>query len=148
MKPGGLSSQVFSNLSRCLVLLVTFMQLRMPVLGSDVRTMASSTDSHQVAVQKYQTIGGIDPLTMDNFISSQIFVANTACVFPTLPLLRLTPSLTFDKLDVFQKSDIGNHMYYGAHITIRPQRIPDPFAIAERVIASYCQDCRRRHVSK
>jgi hypothetical protein len=83
------------------------------VLGSGVESTAVLSDFSQASLLKGENENSVDLLTLTSFILSQIYVADTAAVFPTLPFLRLSPSLRFTKLEVFDKKDVGTHMYYG-----------------------------------
>ncbi len=82
--------------------------------GYDLKDIAKLSNNTQEMYQTFQFGNNIDLLGLANFFVSQVFVANTAWVFPTLPLLRTSPSLNFYKLEVCERADIKRCMYYGA----------------------------------
>jgi hypothetical protein len=54
-----------------------------------------------------------DPGVLLLVVINQIFHANLDALFPTLPLLRLSPSLDFYRLTACPRKDVATCMYYG-----------------------------------
>jgi hypothetical protein len=95
------------------------------VLGSVLGSTPLFSGSSQTAFAEIEKENSVELLTIFSFLASQIFVANTAWVFPTLPFLRLNPSVRFTKLEVFDRKYIGTHMYYGISFASGRNEGPD-----------------------
>jgi hypothetical protein len=92
--------------------------LRDTVTGYEFKGIADSPKIHQEAASRFQFGNNVDLLGIFESLVSQVFVANTAWVFPTLPYLRTSPSLNFFKMEVCERADIKRCMYYGASLWV------------------------------
>ncbi len=68
----------------------------------------------EVAKKWQETYGDLtDPGVLLLVVFNQIFHANVDALFPTLPLLRGSPSLDFYRLTSCPRKDVATCMYYG-----------------------------------